>query len=75
MFAWFKGLKIWALIALAFGFLALIAKSYMAGRKSAQADGMTDQLENVEKRNEVDARIDRAEPAERVRLRDKWTRD
>lgn len=77
MIALLKGvsLRVWGYVAVALAAAAILLRAYTAGRKSAQADGMKKQLDNVEKRNEADAAVDRAGPSERKRLRRKWERD
>lgn len=56
------GLKFWAGVVIFFTLVAGIAKIYSAGRKSAQADGMQQQLKNVRVRNEVENDVRRAGP-------------
>lgn len=68
------GLKVWGYVAAGLAVLSAVAMIFRAGKRSAQIDGLQKQLENVEKANEIEDRIDRATPDERKRLRDKWTR-
>lgn len=68
------GAKVWLGVAIvAAGALALLMAK-RAGRAEAEADGVREQLENVGVRHEVEADLDRADPVERQRLRNKWTR-
>lgn len=70
------GLKFWAGVVIFFTLVAGVVKIYSAGRKSAQADGMKQQLENVQVRNEVENEVRRAGPdAVHDELRKDWSRD
>lgn len=68
----------WAKVALVLGVvlavLAALAKLLALQKAADRASGMADQLKNVRTRDEVDNRIAAADPAERQRLREKWTR-
>lgn len=64
---------------IAYGAMALagviaIWRVFAAGKKSAQVDGLKEQVKNGEVRATVDDRVTRANNSERKRLRDKWTR-
>jgi hypothetical protein len=68
-------LKVWGYVAVAAAAALFVLRVWSAGRKSAQVDGLKNQLDNVKVRNETDAAIERATPGERERLRRKWERD
>jgi len=54
--------------------LAAVLKLIGAGRAAERADQLKRNAEARRKSDEVDNRVDAAGPAERERLRDKWTR-
>lgn len=55
---------------------AVLFGVYRSGRKSAQVDGMANQLENVEKANEIENDINTSSPDDnRERLHNGWQRD
>lgn len=60
--------------AVAVGVLVAVWRIFAAGKKSAQVEGMKDQLKNVETHNVVEDSVARAGDDERQWLRDKWTR-
>lgn len=76
MIALLKGvsLKAWGIIAAVLAVLLALLKAFDAGYSKAEAKGQKHQLDNAKVRHETDAAVDRADPAERKRLRDKWTR-
>ena len=67
--------KAWGYVAAAIAVLVAVAKIFYAGKKSAQVDGMKEQLQNVKTRDQVDASINTAPDPERDKLRAKWQRD
>jgi hypothetical protein len=69
------GSRVWAYVAAAGLFLAVLARAYSAGRKSAVADQQAKTLENTAKAKEATDEVNALEPdAVRDRLRDRWTR-
>ena len=66
--------KAWGYVAASAAVLVAVAKIFYAGKKSAQVDGMKEQLQNVETRNEIETAVSAADRSERERLRDKWTK-
>jgi hypothetical protein len=69
---------IWAKLAAAgaivLGLLILVGKLMAAGRDREKAAQAKREFEARRKGDEVERRVDAAGPAERERLRDKWTR-
>jgi len=68
-------LKLLAGLAIAGAVLAVLAGARNAGRTAERVDGMRRQLNNVKERTDVENRVAHAKPADRQRLRDKWSRD
>ncbi len=55
---------------------AVLFGVYRSGRKSAQVDGMANQLENVEKANEIENSVNTSNTdVNRERLFNEWPRD
>lgn len=67
--------KLIAAGAILLAVLLAVARIFGAGKRAAQVEGMKRQLQNVETRNATDNAVRAADPADRERLRDKWTRD
>lgn len=67
-------LKIAAAAAIAGAVLLVLLRVHNAGRAAERIEGMSRQLDNVRKRDDVENRLAGADAAERKRLRDKWTR-
>jgi len=63
---------LWGAIVAAVAAILLGAKR--AGRAEVVVDSLRWQLKNVEERNEAARAVRAADPVERGRLRDKWTR-
>lgn len=66
------GRKIAGYAAVAVAVFVAIASVFRAGKKSAQVEGMKDQLKNVEKRHAVDNTVDASKPSA---VRDELLRD
>lgn len=68
--------RIGGYIAAGLAVAAVLFGVYRSGRKSAQVDGMANQLENVEKSNEIENDIHTSSPdVNRERLHNEWSRD
>ena len=55
--------------------IGLLFGVYRSGRKSAQVDGMKNQLENVKVRNEVEQDVATSDPDSKRERLQQWTRD
>jgi hypothetical protein len=67
---WLKALPVLAAIGAVLGVLAMLRKSGADAERKAQLER---NAASRRKADEVDNRVDAAGPAERQRLRDKWT--
>lgn len=67
-------LKALAGLAIVGAVLAVLVGAKNAGRTAERVEGMRRQLDNVKERQDVESHVAGADPAERKRLRDKWTR-
>jgi hypothetical protein len=68
--------RIWGYLAAGIAVLVAVWRIYAAGKSAARADGMAEQLGNVEKRNEVDRNTGRLPDGGAAdRLREQWSRD
>lgn len=62
-------------IAAGLAVLALLFGVYRSGKKSAQVDGMENQLNNVKVRNDVEQDVATSDPASKRERLQQWTRD
>lgn len=60
--------------AVAVAVVLFIAKVFGAGKAAAKAEATMETLKRVREARNVENRVDGADPAERDRLRSKWTR-
>lgn len=77
MGALFSGIwaKVIAAGAIFLAVVAFLAKVFSLGKQSAVAEGQKTQLENVEKRHEVDTQVDALKPdAARAELLRDWSK-
>jgi hypothetical protein len=69
------GSRVWAYLAAAGIFLAVLARAYLAGRKSAVADQREKTLESVGRAKEAEDAVSGLEPSDvHKRLLDRWSR-
>ena len=68
-------LKLLAGIAVVGAVLMVLLGARNAGRTAERVDGLRRQLNHVKERIDVEDSMARARPADRRRLRDKWSRD
>jgi len=67
-------LKAWGYVAAALAVVAVLFKTFRAGKKAARVEGLEEQVKNADTRSKVDDSVARADDAERQRMRSKWTR-
>lgn len=66
--------KAWGYIAAALAVVAVLFKTFRAGKEAARVEGLEEQVKNAETRSKVDDAVALADNAERKRLRGKWTK-